>query len=568
MDDATRAEFERLMAEAAAAKTEAAAAKTEAAAAKTEAAAAKTEAAEAATQRTRDAATIVALAAELTALKPVDPAASPVSAAAAAPSPRTHVGVAAVLAAHALVVVPSPSKVPADKSILATLGQFDFSATPLSACLQPLAVARSLALWHKLTADEVLDEEQGYPRATASVPPWIYARTRKVVVKSAAGPGAPDAARGPPEDNTPGFFAASTLYLSPFDELLTKAMKAAETPVVPGASIPWTCKPELLTTVRAPFHPAFTGEVKPAHSSGDGKARAHLFDEIVTYAMLGMLGSFFRGVPRRAHRFFRAPPYAFALAAFPHVGYLVAIEWAGKLLTSVVSEPFFVGSDAHAAAVARLPDCDFSKDFFDIPVDAVRVAAWPDDGRRAAVIWRVEAPKAGDEHADFFKILRGAAFDADFFRRVFSVYARYAAALVDAADGVAPRPPALLDAVLLFGAGEVCVRMPWAHGRDASVADLAAGGVAVKPVAEAVVWLARRGLLYVDLREPNVRVNVETGAVALVDYDDMALLAAPPASADELRAALQDANAVWAGRADVPGARVAVVDALAVAWGT
>ena len=567
MDDATRAEFERLKAEVAAAKSEAAALRTRDAAAKTEAAAAKTEAA---AQRT----TIAALEAKLAALSPADADASPASSSsAAAPSSRTHVGVAAVLAAHALVVVPSPSKAAAEKSILATLGQFDFSATPLSACLRPLAAARSLALWHKLTADEVLDEEQGYPRATASVPAWIYARTREVVVKPAAGSGAPDAARGPPDDNAPGFFAASTLFLSPFDDPLTKAMKATETPVVPGASIPWTCKPELLTTVRAPFHPAFTGEVKPAHSSGDGKARAHLFDEIVTYAMLGMLGSFFRGVPRGTHRFFRAPPYAFALAAFPHVGYIVAIEWAGRLLTSVVSEPFFVGSDAHAAAVARLPDCDFSKEskeFFDIPVDDVRVAAWPDDGRRAAVIWRVEAPEAGAENADFFKILRGAAFDADFFRRVFSVYARYAAALVDAAAGVAPRaprPPALLDAMLLFGAGEVCVRMPWAHGRDASVADLAAGGVAVAPVAEAFVWLARRGLLYVDLREPNVRVNDETGAVALVDYDDMVLLAAPPASADELRAALQGANAVWAGRADEPGARVAVVDALTAAWG-
>ena len=31
--------------------------------------------------------------------------------------------------------------------------------------------------------------------------------------------------------------------------------------------------------------------------------------------------------------------------------------------------------------------------------------------------------------------------------------------------------------------------------------------VAVARVAEALVWLARRGLLYVDFREPNVRVD-------------------------------------------------------------
>jgi hypothetical protein len=157
MDDATRAEVKRLQAEAAAAKFEAEALRTAAG---------------------RDSATIAALAAQLAALTPADAATFPSSAAAAAPPLRTHAGVAAVLAAHALVIVPSPSKVAADKSILATLGQFDFSATPLSACLRPLAAANSLALWHKLTADEVLDEEQGYPRATASVPSWILVAGR------------------------------------------------------------------------------------------------------------------------------------------------------------------------------------------------------------------------------------------------------------------------------------------------------------------------------------------------------------------------------------------------------
>jgi hypothetical protein len=245
------------------------------------------------------------------------------------------------------------------------------------------------------------------------------------------------------------------------------------------------------------------------------------------------------------------------------VGYLLAVEWVGRLLVSVVSEPFFVGSGAHAAAVARLPDADSSRDFVDVDVDGVGVAVWPDAPSRAAVIWRVEAPaaeKMGND-ACFFKILRGPDLGAAHFRRIAETYAAYAGALAEARDA---RPAALLDASLLFGAGEVCVLMPWARGRDATIDDLREGGVAVAPVAEAVVWLARRGLLYVDLREPNVRVD-GAGRVALIDYDDMVVVA-PPASAADLRELLQLHDAAWAGRPGEAGARPAVVNALAAAW--
>jgi hypothetical protein len=526
-------------------------------------------------------ATIAALMAQLAAQRPPPPqpgAAAAAAAGAAAARPLlSHAGVAAVLAAHAPVVVPSPSKVLAAQSILVTLGAFDLSATPLSESLRPLAVAGSLARWHGLSADQAVDEEEGYPRATASVPAWICARTRSPSRLRAPGGASRLRSEGSVSGSSSGSMTAATLFLArPSDEEPRAPPKTAW-PVVPGATVPWSCQPELLTAVREPFHPAFNGEVKPAHSSGDTKARAHLFDEVVTYCMLGMLGSFFRDVPRGTHRFFRAPPHAFALAAFPHVGYLLAVEWAGRLLTSVVSEPFFVGSEAHAAAVASLPDCDFSEDFYDMAVDSVRVASWPEvvddapDGPRPAVIWRIEEP-AGDAAGDagaFFKILRGDAFDAAFFRRLAATYAALRAAVAEAGDA---RPAEIVPTELLFGAGEVCVRMPWARGRDAALGDLGAGGVAVAPVARAVVWLARRGLLYVDLREPNVRIGGGGGGgggappVALIDYDDMVLLEGPPATVDELRALLQTHGAAWAGRADVPGARPAVVTALAAAW--
>jgi len=109
--------------------------------------------------------------------------------------------------------------------------------------------------------------------------------------------------------------------------------------------------------------------------------------------------------------------------------------------------------------------------------------------------------------------------------------------------------------------------MPWVGGRNAEAADLADGGCAVNPVAQAIVWLAQRGLLYTDLRPPNVRIAAH-GRVVLVDYDDMAFFK-PPTSAEELITALQgnreQAMIGWAcaGRET---ALPAVLDAIRRCW--
>jgi hypothetical protein len=136
--------------------------------------------------------------------------------------------------------------------------------------------------------------------------------------------------------------------------------------------------------------------------------------------------------------------------------------------------------------------------------------------------------------------------------------------------------------------------MPWVGGRDAVDADLAPGGCAVQPVAEAIAWLARRGLVYVDLRPPNVRIEEkeeeeEAGAggplgsaaaatsqairrrVVLIDYDDLKVAASTqgsgsgskrrPCSFSVLMAELIDADAPWANRKE-PGGLPAVLDAV------
>jgi len=72
-----------------------------------------------------------------------------------------------------------------------------------------------------------------------------------------------------------------------------------------------------------------------------------LYDQLVTYVTLGIVGSMFVAVPEGRRRFFTRPPVGYGLAALAHVGYVVAVEWVGRLFVSVVSQPFFLGSPEH-----------------------------------------------------------------------------------------------------------------------------------------------------------------------------------------------------------------------------
>ena len=134
---------------------------------------------------------------------------------------------------------------------------------------------------------------------------------------------------------------------------------------------------------------------------------------------------------------------------------------------------------------------------------------------------------------------------------MFTVDAVMSEALDDTEDKA---PTSLVRARLLFGAGEVCVTM---SGNDATAIDLAERGCAAKPVALAILWLARHGLLYTDLRPPNVRVS-SSGDVTLIDYDDL-IICEPPGSYLDLCDLLANADAPWAAAAGVRGAVPAVL---------
>ena len=439
-----------------------------------------------------------------------------------------------------LTFIDSPSK-PSGVSIVGRFAELSFCARPLTPALAGLSAAASLEEWRGMSAAELVREESAHPISTKHVPAWVEVITRGATASL-------------------GSLSAANLYLG-------RGTGDSPRPTMPSVVVPWNCQPELLTHPKQPFHPAFCGEIKSALSKGDTKER--MYDELTTYALLALLGSFFQGVPLGHMRFFHAPPLAYALAAFAHVGYLVCVEWVGKLRVTVVSQPFFLGSPEHAAAVAALPDCDLSTAFVDLPGEGVVVGVWPEgEGSSRHVLWRVSPPPSGQgagaagasgsgggsesppasTDPRFFKILRSDGFSEAYFCRLHAVYTALAAARARAGAGSSdPPPPALLPAELLYGAGEVCVLMPWARGREAVEGDLQEGGCALGPVACAIAWLARQGLLYIDVRLPNVLVE-EGGEgaalrVHLVDYDDVVVLEEPVASAGVLCALLHQHSA-------------------------
>ena len=344
----------------------------------------------------------------------------------------------------------------------------------------------------------------------------------------------------------------------------------------------WTfdgsCKPELATVarVRGDTRPVFVGELKPVDRGMLGQS--------LYYALMALTGAFFPapagggggggggdGAPG-ARVFYAAPPLAFALLAFPHVGYFVAVELVGKALVSPASQPFFLGSAEHAAAVAALPSAARGAPVWRYDSGARWLSA-PGALAPPAVAWAV----CGD--GKFRKLVRA---DARSPARWAEMHAAYAAlGELWAATDAAAAPAALVHGTrLLYGAHEALVEMDAVAGRAATdeeatgspaaaAAAAAAGGSGggggaggvLRAIAEAVAWLAAHAILYTDLRGPNVLID-EVGSggrgdgwrVRLVDYDDCIVVRTPVCSAAAFRAAMA---VVEAARAERRGLTVA-----------
>ena len=204
-----------------------------------------------------------------------------------------------------------------------------------------------------------------------------------------------------------------------------------------------------------------------------------------------------------------------------------------------VSQPFVLGSNGHKEAVRALVDYP-QPEYVEIDACRERVwRTWPAVGSAPLVMW-CEAP-ASDGF--FYKILDCTAFDklpgggALRLRALHATYAAYAAALQQSARDVLP-PAALVPAELLYGAFELAVKMPFVGTCTVSEEALAAGGAVLDAVVPAIVWLARRGLMFVDLRGRNIVID-GNGHYCLVDYDDMVVLAEPATAAEALIGAMR-----------------------------
>lgn len=355
------------------------------------------------------------------------------------------------------------------------------------------------------------------------------------------------------------------------------------------------CKPGLKLRSTAPCSAAFNGEITTA---GDRR----MFDAAGTYALLELHRNFFEEweageaphptppqapstVARvRPWRFFFSPPLGYSICGTAPVAWVMRAEWAGRVFLTAASQPFFIGSEEHASAVAALPPFSAGAPthsegggggaggaaaFVDITLVAEAPVWMQKAGTSAASqhVWTTVAPVAvpglaqcgllthGEAGACFIKLRLWESASAGHTKRIVRAYTAYARAWRAAMGGADPPPPSLLPASLLFGYAQLAVAMPFVGGgggggvvRPATEEELRTPGAVASAVAEAVAWLGRQDLLHLDVRPPNVLVVGAGGSAApahagtkrphpdtaepppavlsvvLVDYDDLRLV--------------------------------------------
>ena len=350
------------------------------------------------------------------------------------------------------------------------------------------------------------------------------------------------------------FYGMACSTLPPFATALTTGM-AGDVATISlfsdacGATrvwrLPTACKPELHVgsrgglTASPParrYAPAFNGELK---SAGDLRALM----QAMTYTTMDMVRVFFPSPSRDTPApptYFSKPPVGYFLLAFPHVGYFMSIEWIGKLLVAPASQPFFLGSPEHAAAAAALPDVQYDEPFVLPPeVLAQSRGGWVtsapvERNPLERIVWT-----SHEVGGHFYKVVRGHAFSAQFFRSMYAAYAR-----LEQLATLPNRPGAIVWPTLRFGAHDVLVSMRFVNGKLATSAELYydASSRVLARVAAAVAWLAAHQLIYHDWREQNVIVETggETqGDAFLVDYDDCVVVDSPITCVDGYVTALR-----------------------------
>jgi len=390
------------------------------------------------------------------------------------------------------ILVESPTRSGGDALLRSSLASFSLEGPVfLKPVLDDDSVGDMKSL--ELSYNELLQEGAFYELVGATIPSWVSLLGKRSRLNGGVSAGILYGANGP----GPSFRRVSW---------------------------PWQCLLEQTTRSDA-LHAGFNAEVKSV-------AGKQMWNELLTYVAMSIVDALFR---RSSDiRFYTNPPVGYGVVCFPHCGYIVAVEWVGKLLATPYSQPFFVGSKEHKVAVAGLPDVDFHE-FIGVNMENIK---WHSMSNRL-VCWTglptvLTADNGQQLVNQFLKLMTCESFDhlhepAGFFRRLYNTYKTYGAAwdAESASPTVGAVPQALLRARLWCGVFAVVVTMDFIKGNEATEKQLQASTPndekGARGIATAVVWLARRGLIYYDLREPNILVESD-GCWRLIDYDDMIMV--------------------------------------------
>jgi hypothetical protein len=262
----------------------------------------------------------------------------------------------------------------------------------------------------------------------------------------------------------------------------------------------------------------------------------------LTYTIMDMNRGFFMDNTNLFHSY---PPTGFAVIGYPHVGYILSVEWIGHFHVALASLSFIIGSDLHISEVKKISDR--AKGLY----KANRQKTLPAD-----LIWtKIPNTVAEGKYYDkvmwckhkgrFLKRIRSQMYEASVFQNMARVYTKLeslwwqkqewqeeqsssasSSSSISASGVTSPPSGLVLDSKLWYGSHEVLVDMAHIDECSELSADVAydmlirtsndhsAAGetrtelwAVAKAVADTVAWLAGNNIVYTDIRGSNIPVK-------------------------------------------------------------
>lgn len=312
--------------------------------------------------------------------------------------------------------------------------------------------------------------------------------------------------------------------------------------------LPSQCKPELATRVKEPARAASAGEMKPINEVA--------LEELFQYTTIAMSDSYFSSeIYPIHHAFYKTPPIGCGTLGVGPMGMLFAAEWIGVVFFSIISQPFYAGSDNHKEALSMFDEMEtksagqkpflLSRDFV-LTINDQKSGVGRGIIAGEYFIKIIAAPflldkqtaSTGNFHHQYINIVGEEACghanwrsNSVFFFHLYKVMNVWHKVWnTESVGDEHLHRNVFVPVELLFGEFSVCLRSPYVGTADASD-DSFENENLMKPIVGAVLWLAQTWkLLYIDIRPPNLRhcIQGDISRLMLVDYDDMVLLQDKP----------------------------------------